>query len=133
MCTAREGTGVCAARVRLLSNGTIFRETKCLDMRLNPLHCSGGYNTDTDVWVCCSDTDYCNEDLTPTLNLPSATSDTPPSSSSVVFTSSSASSEVLFTPTSSISPPQTMSAVVTPSVMISCPTPLPSPSGEQNW
>ena len=165
MCTAREGTGVCTTRVRLLSNGTIFRETKCLDMRLNPYHCSGGYNKDTDVWVCCSDRDYCNADLTPTLNLPAATTDTP-------LSSSPASSALLPTPTSghiprsSVSPAPATScgpavnylppsltpsvevssqsyymcerssfslAVVTPSLKISSPTPLPTPSGEQNW
>ena len=66
----------------ILSNGTISRETKCLDKGLNPLHCSGGYNTDTDVWECCSDRDYCNEDLSPTLNLPSPTQTTLAASSS---------------------------------------------------
>ena len=81
-CTAREGTGACATRVRLLSNGNISRETRCLDMRLNPFHCSGRYNTDTDVWVCCNDTDYCNRDLSPTLNLPAPTQTLAASSSS---------------------------------------------------
>ena len=165
MCTAVEDTGVCTTRVRLISNGTILRETKCLNTHLNPLHCYGSYNTDTDVWVCCSDRDYCNADLTPTLNLPAATTDTPPSSSAAFSTPTSS-----HIPHSSASPYQTMPAassspvvnssptrltpsvqgssqpyyivyerssislaVVTPTLRISSPTPLPTPSGEQNW
>ena len=116
-CTVRGDTGVCTTRARLLSNGTISRETKCLDMRLNPFHCSGRYNTDTDVWACCNDTDYCNSNLTPTLNLPAATVHSLPSSNPV------SSSVVLSTPTSTplpandISPSQTTSTATSSSAV----------------
>ena len=125
-CTAREGTGVCSTRVRLLSNGTIIRETKCLDKRFNPLHCSGGYNTDTDVWECCNDRDYCNTDLSPSLNLRATSSTQAPSS---VVPSSS---HIPTTSPSHTTSAASSSSAVPPTIDMSPPTPLPTPPGE-NW
>ena len=131
-CTARGGTGVCATRVRLLSNGTISRETRCLDMRFNPFHCSGRFNTNTDVWQCCNNTDYCNEDLSPTLNLPA------PTQTTLAASSSSAADVIVRTPSVQVPSEHSKSsnlspAVATPTVEALPPSPFPTPPGEENF
>ena len=110
-----DSTGACFTRTRLY-NGTVRTDYDCLLIPYNRLLCNGDRNSNTSVYECCTDGNFCNENLSPTLF--------PPSSDS---TNSS-------TPTNtvtSITPSHTTSASSSPSsVMVSTssairPTPLP--------
>ena len=56
-----DNVGACFARLTVLGDGTNRRDTGCLRTDWNPLHCIGGHNTDTNVYECCSDRNYCND------------------------------------------------------------------------
>ena len=140
--------GTCLTRVHLV-DGEVIRETRCLIKTLNPLVCIGAFDTDTDVYECCDDYDFCNGDLTPTIVIPSPTNATLTNSSSVpyddtitssqVTTATSVTASVHVAPTSSVQSPvpsQKPVATVYTTVVSSHPpspnaSPVPTPMSPQ--
>ena len=61
-----DGSGACSTRIRLY-NGAVRTDYDCVDTNLDPVLCSGAYNSNTTVYECCTDGDFCNENLSPTL------------------------------------------------------------------
>ena len=127
-CSIGIDVGACVSTFRLLQDGSIDRENRCLFTNLNPQHCTGERNTDTVVIKCCNDSDYCNSDLTtPSLQPPPP----PPMS---------ASTSLPVAPTSTAQPRTTQpvlpssttqtvpSASSSSDATTSTPTVLPSPS-----
>ena len=113
-CTVPDSIGACFTRIRLL-NGTVRTDYDCLLIPYNRLWCDGALNSNTSIYECCTDGDFCNENLSPTF-LPSSDS-----------TNSSTPRDTV----TSITTSQTTSASSSPSsVMVSTssairPTPLP--------
>ena len=58
--------GACSTRIRLY-DGTVRTLYDCVRTNLNPVLCSGAYNSNTTVYECCTDGDFCNENLSPTF------------------------------------------------------------------